>query len=261
MTTFPSIFISHGGPDLPLSKSPARDFLSRLGQDLGTPQGILVISAHWCTSEPTVSLATQPPTIYDFSGFPAELYKLQYPAPGAVELGDRVIALLKEAGIPSQTHPSRGLDHGAWNPLLLMYPEANIPVTQLSVQPRQDAAYHLALGQALKTLREAGFLILASGAATHNMQDFGSYSFNASPPPYVEKFQEWLTQSLLTGKVEDLLSYETTPYGTKNHPTSEHFLPLFVALGAGNTPSNSSVTQLHSSYTYGVFSMAAYSFN
>lgn len=258
MTSFPTIFISHGGPDLPLSDSPARNFLSHLGETLGTPKGILVISAHWCTSEPTVSLATQPQTIYDFSGFPPELYKLQYPAPGAVELGDRTVALLNQAGIPSHTHPSRGLDHGAWNPLLLMYPEANIPVTQLSVQPRRDAAYHLALGKALSPLMAAGYLILASGAATHNMQDFGKYSFHAAPPSYVQEFQDWLSNSLLTGAVEDLLHYEkTAPHGTKNHPTSEHFLPLFVALGAGNT---TSATQLHSSYTYGVFSMAAYSF-
>lgn len=258
MTIFPSIFISHGGPDLPLSNSPAKEFLSHLGENLGTPKGILVVSAHWCTSEPTVSLATQPQTIYDFSGFPPELYKLQYPAPGAVDLGDRTVALLNQAGIPSRTHPNRGLDHGAWNPLLLMYPEANIPVTQLSIQPRQDAAYHLALGKALRPLREAGYLILASGSATHNMQDFGKYSFHATPPSYVQEFQDWLSKSLLTGAVEDLLSYEqTAPYGTKNHPTSEHFLPLFVALGAGNT---TSATQIHSSYTYGVFSMAAYSF-
>ncbi len=258
MTNFPTIFISHGGPDLPLSESPARDFLSHLGETLGTPQGILVISAHWCTPEPMVSLATQPQTIYDFSGFPPELYKLQYPAPGAVELGDRAVALLNQAGIPSHTHPSRGLDHGAWNPLLLMYPEANIPVTQLSVQPRQDAAYHLALGKALSPLKEEGFLILASGAATHNMQDFGKYDFHAAPPRYVQEFQDWLSQALLTGAGEDLLNYEkTAPYGRKNHPTSEHFLPLFVALGAGDI---TSATQLHSSYTYGVFSMAAYSF-
>ena len=258
MPSFPTIFISHGGPDLPLSDSPAKEFLSHLRENLGIPKGILVISAHWCTPEPMVSLAAQPQTIYDFSGFPPELYKLQYPAPGAIELADRTAALLHQAGISNHTHPSRGLDHGAWNPLLLMYPDASIPVTQLSVQPRRDPAYHLALGKALSSLKEEGFLILASGAATHNMQDFGRYSFHAAPPSYVQEFQDWLDKSLLTGTVEDLLNYEkTAPYGSKNHPTSEHFLPLFVALGAGNL---NSAKQLHSSYTYGVFSMAAYSF-
>lgn len=258
MNTFPAIFISHGGPDLPLYDSPARDFLSHLGQELGTPKGILVISAHWCTEEPVVSLAAHPQTIHDFSGFPAALYKLQYPAPGAVELGDRTAALLQEAGIPSHTHPSRGLDHGAWNPLLLMYPDANIPVTQLSVQPHQDPAYHRAIGQAIRALREEGFLILASGAATHNLREFGKYSFTANPPSYVQEFQDWLTQVLVTGETTALLNYsQVAPYGTKNHPTPEHFLPLFVALGAGDSPQ---AKQLHISYNYGVVSMAAYSF-
>jgi 4,5-DOPA dioxygenase extradiol len=258
MNTFPAIFISHGGPDLPLSDSPARNFLSHLGQELGTPKGILVISAHWCTEEPVVSLAVHPQTIHDFSGFPAVLYELQYPAPGAVELGDRTAALLRAAGIVCHTHPSRGLDHGAWNPLLLMYPEANIPVTQLSVQPHQDPAYHRAIGQAIRALREEGYLVLASGAATHNLRDFGKYDFDSAPVDYAKEFQDWLTRVLVTGETTELLNYsQVAPYSPKNHPTPEHFLPLFVALGAGN---DGEIKQIHSSYTYGVLSMAAYSF-
>jgi 4,5-DOPA dioxygenase extradiol len=168
MSPFPSIFVSHGAPDLLLTPSSSLDFLQQLGGQLGQPKAILVISAHWTTPVPTVSLATQPETIHDFWGFPAPLYELTYPAPGAPELADQVSKRLIEAGMGCELAADRGFDHGAWEPLLAMYPDAQIPVTQLSVQPHLGPAHHVQMGRALATLRQEGILVLASGAATHN---------------------------------------------------------------------------------------------
>lgn len=260
MSEIPSIFISHGAPDLLLNSSPAREFLSQLGQQFQKPKAILVISAHWNTAHPVVSAATQPETIHDFGGFPSALYRLQYPAPGAPQLADRINTLLKASDFTSEIAANRGLDHGAWNPLMLIYPDADIPTTQLSIQPHQDAAYHLRLGQALEPLKEEGVLILASGGVTHNLGAIGEYAFDAPPPHWVSEFADWLTAKANAGDIEALVNYrQIAPYAERNHPTSEHLFPLFVALGAGGK--GTKAMQLHSSYTYGVFSMASFSFS
>jgi 4,5-DOPA dioxygenase extradiol len=259
MSSFPSLFISHGSPDLPLTPSAAQDFLSQLSQQFEKPKAILVISAHWNTTHPVVSASTQPETIHDFSGFPSALYQLQYPAPGAPQLAHRVHTLLKDADFASEIVTNRGLDHGAWNPLILIYPAADIPVTQLSIQPRQDAAYHLRLGQALEPLKEEGVLILASGSATHNLREIGNYAGDSQPPFWVSEFADWLTVKAEAGDIESLINYrQIAPHAERNHPTPEHLLPLFVALGAGGKQAKA--VSLHSSYTYGVLSMAALSF-
>jgi 4,5-DOPA dioxygenase extradiol len=259
MPPFPSLFVSHGSPDLPLTPSPARDFLSQLSQQFEKPKAILVISAHWNTAHPIVSAATQPETIHDFSGFPSALYQLQYPAPGAPQLAQRVHALLKDANFASEIVTHRGLDHGAWNPLMLIYPDADIPITQLSIQPRQDAAYHLQLGQTLEPLRKEGVLILASGSATHNLREIVNDAGHPDPPLWVSEFTDWLIEKAEAGDIESLIHYrQIAPHAERNHPTPEHFLPLFVALGAGGHQPKAVL--LHSSYTYGVLSMAALSF-
>jgi 4,5-DOPA dioxygenase extradiol len=259
MPSLPSLFISHGSPDLPLTPSPAQDFLSQLSQQFEKPKAILVISAHWNTTHPMVSASTQPETIHDFSGFPSALYQLQYPAPGAPQLAHRVHTLLKDADFASEIVTNRGLDHGAWNPLILIYPAADIPVTQLSIQPRQDAAYHLRLGQALEPLKEEGVLILASGSATHNLREIGNYVGTIQPPLWVSEFTDWLTKKAEAGDIKALVNYrQIAPHAERNHPTPEHLLPLFVALGAGGK--HAKAVSLHSSYTYGVLSMAALSF-
>jgi len=251
-----TIFISHGSPDLPLRPSLTRDFILQLGQKLEKPKAILVISAHWNSNSNLVSATINPKTIHDFVGFPSELYQLNYPAPGAPQLAHRTHDLLKQKGFASEIVTDRGLDHGAWNPLMLIYPEADIPVTQLSIQPHQDATYHYRLGQALAPLKEEGVLILASGSATHNLWEIGKY---ATPPNWVVEFSDWLSEKLLTGDWQALLDYENlAPYAKRNHPTSEHLLPLFVAMGASGE--GSKAVQLHSSYTYGVLSMAAFAF-
>ncbi|MGL5942770.1 MAG: DODA-type extradiol aromatic ring-opening family dioxygenase [Waterburya sp.] len=257
MSQLPTLFISHGSPDLPLRPSPTRDFLTQLGKQLKKPKSILVISAHYNTIHPIVSAATQPKTIHDYGGFPSKLSSLNYPAAGDPQLAHQINNLLLEFGFTCEIVTNRGLDHGAWDPLIIMYPDADIPVTQLSIQPAQDPAYHLRLGQAIAPLREEGVLILASGTATHNLWEMDSV-FDASPPSWVSDFAEWLNRKVIAGDREALINYQQlAPYAKQNHPTSEHLLPLFVALGASGE--RAKVTQLHSSYTYGVFSMAAFS--
>lgn len=253
-TTFPTLFVSHGAPSLVIEECPTRDFLAHLGEEIGRPRAILSVSAHWTTPEPRVTVHPQPATVHDFGGFPDELYTLRYPAPGEPTLAGRVLSLLGAKGITGGGDPSRGLDHGTWVPLLLMYPAADIPVVQLSVQPQQDPRHHLEVGMALHPLLEEGVLILASGSATHNLRDFFGRSPDAEPLPYAMEFTAWLKDAVVNGRTAQLLDYANrAPHALRNHPTPEHFLPLFVALGAGGAG-----TVLHDAYTYGAISMAAF---
>lgn len=256
---FPSIFVSHGAPDLPLHDIPATNFLRQLGSQIGSPKAILVVSAHWLTRIPTVTETAQPATIHDFSGFAPELYQVRYPVPGAPELAEQIIKRLTASGMEAAIDRDRGLDHGAWVPLMLMYPKADIPVVQLSLQPRWGTTHHLKLGQALKSLRKEGILILCSGAVTHNLRAFQNQALDAQPPQWVTRFDRWVSDAIARNDVDALLRYrEVAPYAIENHPTEEHLLPLFVALGAGGTQTQG--TRLHSSYTHGILSMAAYKF-
>lgn len=252
---FPAVFVSHGAPSMILEPSPTRQFLQQLGKELGKPVAIVCVSAHWTTREPRVTMHPQPPTIHDFGGFAEELHQVEYRAPGNPVLGQRVLSLLKAQGIAGEKDMSRGFDHGAWSPLILMYPAADVPVVQLSVQPQLGPDYHLALGQALKPLREEGILLLASGSTTHNLADFFGRASDAAPLPYAQRFAEWLKEAIEAGRSEELLDYlNRAPDALKNHPTPEHLLPLFVAIGAGDTG-----RQIHDGYTYGALSMAAFS--
>jgi 4,5-DOPA dioxygenase extradiol len=250
------LFVSHGAPSIILEDSPTRDFLLQLGKETGKPKGIVCVSAHWTTPEPCVTMHPQPGTIYDFGGFADELYAMTYPAPGDPVLAKRVLDLLRAEGISGDKDLSRGFDHGAWAPLKLMYPQADIPVIQLSVQPHKSPAYHAAVGKALQPLLNEEILILASGSATHNLRDFFGRALDAEPLPYAREFVEWLKKTVTEGRTEELLDYvKCAPHAIKNHPTPEHFLPLFVALGAGG---NGSGRLLHDAYTYGAISMAAF---
>lgn len=259
MIRLPTLFVSHGAPDLPIRSGAAQDFLRELPQQFPKPRAILVVSAHWNTPYPTVSTAPLPRTIYDFSGFPANLYRLTYPAAGAPELAEQVVTLLTQAGLRADMHSDRGLDHGAWTPLILAYPEADIPVTQLSIQYPLGPEHHFRVGQALTPLRDQGVLILASGAATHNFDGFNP-TYQADPPDWVTQFDHWLRDMIEHHDIPQLLHYrQIAPFAIENHPTDEHLLPLFVALGAGGETATG--TLLHSSYVYGAFSMAAYAFD
>jgi 4,5-DOPA dioxygenase extradiol len=252
---FPTVFVSHGAPTLPLSTAAARDFLAGYGKALGRPSAILAVSAHWETEAPRLSTATQPETIHDFYGFPRALYEMCYAAPGAPALAERAAALLAGAGIAAAGE-TRGLDHGAWVPLMLMYPEADIPVTQLSVQTQLGAAHELKIGAALQALRDDGVLILASGSATHNLGELRMGSIDAPAVPWVSQFTDWLEAAVEDGRTEDLVDYRRRgPSALRNHPSEEHFLPFFTALGAAGMAKG---RRVHASTTYGALAMDAY---
>ncbi len=254
----PTIFISHGSPMIALENSPASNFLALLGKSLPRPQAILSISAHWATKVPTVSLAANPETIYDFGGFPKALYEMKYPASGAPELSLRILQLLSGAKIESAPESNRGFDHGTWIPLRLMYPEANIPVAQLSVQPKNDAKSHYEIGRALQILRVENILIMASGTAVHNLN---SLRPGSETPSWATKFERWLTDHVTNGEVRNLLEWEELPESSLAHPTPEHFLPFFVALGAASDSQGKFRGKtLHCSWELGSLGMAGYSF-
>lgn len=256
----PSLFVSHGAPTLPFDSVPARDFLGGLGDSLGRrPSAILAVSAHWETERPTVNVPSQLRTIHDFRGFDPALYRLEYPAPSAPALGDRVEGLLSAAGLACDIDPARGLDHGAWVPLMLMYREADIPVAQLSVQSHLGPAHHLELGRALAPLRAEDVLILGSGSFTHDLSSFapGAGAGAADEPAWVSDFADWMDDAIADQRVSDLICYRRlAPHAARNHPTEEHLLPMFVAMGAGDGEAR----RLHSSVTHRVLRMDAYAF-
>ena len=257
-TTMPSLFISHGSPMLALEDAPTTRFLRGLAAQLPKPSTILIASAHWETAEPTVTGAIRPETIHDFQGFPKELYALRYPAPGNPAFARRVQSLLADAGITTGIDPARGLDHGAWNPLLLMYPEADIPVIELSVQPRRDAGWHYRIGQALAHLRNENILIIGTGNLTHNLSE-AFRGHHPATPPWVTAFAEWVAGRAAEGDIKSLLDWwELAPYARENHPTPEHFLPFFVALGAGGIPLDAK--HIHEDTSLGILAMDAYAF-
>ena len=255
---FPAVFVSHGAPTLAVEQNDTVEFLKRLGGELGRPESILCVSAHWNMEAPAVSAAERPETIHDFGGFSDELYSMRYPAPGAPSLAGRVRELLGEAGLACTVSPTRGLDHGAWVPLRLIYPAADVPVTQLSVQPSLGAEHHFRMGRALAPLREEGVLILATGSATHNLSRIGS---GEVPPAWALEFDDWLFRKISVGEREELLDYRRlAPHAAVAHPTDEHLLPLFVAMGAGSGDHEARCRSLHRGWTWGSLSMAAYGF-
>ena len=260
MSTLPALFVSHGSPTLAIEPSAARDFLSGLGAMLPRPNAILVISAHFNAPRPTLTAARQPETIHDFGGFPDALYRLQYPSPGAHALAGEIAGMLRDAGFEAVTEDVRGLDHGAWIPLMLAYPDADIPVLQLSISMNRSPDWHYRLGQALAPLREQGVLIVGSGGATHNLRAFFTYrpSLDTPAPPWVTDFAEWLAGRIEAGDHAAVLAaVQSGPHGRDNHPGMDHILPLFVALGAGGAGPG---RRIHASTTYGILAMDAYSF-
>ena len=205
----------------------------QLGQTLPRPRAVLMVSAHWETAVPMLVGSAAPETIHDFGGFPDALYRLRYPAPGAPEVAREAQQRLAAAGITAGIDGLRGIDHGAWVPLLWMYPQADVPVLQLSVQPELGAAHHLHLGRALAGLPADGVLVVGSGHATHNLRDWMTHRGGSEPLPYARAFAEWLHQRLLAGDADALVDYRRQgPGAERAHPSEEHYLPLLVALGA-----------------------------
>ncbi|HEY5337281.1 MAG TPA: class III extradiol ring-cleavage dioxygenase [Rhizomicrobium sp.] len=247
----PSLFVSHGAPTLPFDDVPARAFLKTLGEGLPRPKAIVIATAHWETAAPAVNRVPVNDTIHDFSGFPKSLYELRYPAPGDAELSDAVADLLK-----AHVDDRRGLDHGAWVPLMLMYPAHDISVVQIAVQPQMGVAHHIAMGRALAPLRDDGVLVVGSGSFVHNLRALDRRGFDAPEPDWSTQFSDWMNAALQTRDDDALIHYrERAPHAAMAHPHEEHLLPLFVAYGAGGE-----AERIHASATFGSLRMDAYSF-
>lgn len=271
MSRMPTLFISHGSPMLAVADTPARVFLQGLGKTLPRPRAIIVFSAHWeSMGGPAISLAPLPETIHDFGGFPEALYDIQYPAPGAPDVAMQAARLLEHAGYTVRRSDTRGLDHGAWVPLRLMYPAADIPVTQISLLRDASPAEHEKLGWALSSLRDEGVLVIGSGSLSHNLSEFRGHHIHAEVPSWVSEFSEWMNSALGEGRHADVLNYRAmAPHAVRNHPTEEHLLPLFAAMGAagvgaagvGAAGEGAKVQRLHASVEYGVLAMDVYAFS
>ncbi|HEY0333031.1 MAG TPA: class III extradiol ring-cleavage dioxygenase [Stenotrophomonas sp.] len=236
MSVQPSLFVSHGSPMTALQPGQVGVRLAELARELPRPRAIVVASAHWLSQAPAVGADPRPQTVHDFGGFPPALYEVRYPAPGDPALAVQVAELLRAAGLNPSLDASRGLDHGVWVPLRLLQPEADVPVVPLSIQPRHGPAQAFALGRALASLRQQGVLLLGSGSITHNLHDGGAGYGEGREAPYVKPFIEWIEARLRADDVAALLDYRRqAPFAERAHPTDEHLLPLFFAMGAAGT--------------------------
>jgi len=232
MSRLPSLYISHGSPMTALNPGLVGERLAALAARLPRPRAIVMASAHWLTHQPVVGGHARPPTIHDFGGFPQALFDLQYPAPGDPALAQEIAQRLNAAGLPTAIDPQRGLDHGAWVPLRFLYPQAEIPVVPLAIQPMRGPAHQFALGRALAPLREQGVLLIGSGSITHNLHDWLSYQ-DGKEAPYVRPFIEWVEQCLQADDSAALLDYRRqAPHAVQAHPSDEHLQPLHFAMGA-----------------------------
>lgn len=244
------VFLSHGGGPLPLlGDSGHRDMVARLQELAATlprPDAILVVSAHWEAPEATVTAAARPSLIYDYNGFPPEAYEIQYPCPGAPALAEQVCQALRHAGQPARQDAERGLDHGVFVPLKLMYPAADIPVVQLSLADTLDAGTHLAMGRALRALDYDNLLVIGSGFSFHNMQAFFAPSTPATETAN-QAFEDWLADTCCdpalseTEREQRLLHWEQAPHARFCHPREEHLLPLHVCYGLAAGPSKARI--------------------
>ena len=257
----PALFVPHGAPTFALRPGAAGAALVRQAGRLPRPRAIVAVSAHWDTAVPTVGVAPRLDTIHDFSGFPRELYELRYPATGCPEVAHEVFTAIADAGLPVAVDPVRGLDHGAWVPLRLMFPDADVPVVPLSIQSEAGPAHSLAVGRALAGLRARGFLLVASGNLTHNLRDyFIAARAGGHTPAYVREFADWVWERLATRDVDALLDYRRgAPYAARAHPTEEHLLPLYVALGAAGP--GFEAERIHSGIDDYVLAMDAFAFS
>ena len=255
----PVLFVSHGAPTVALeTESPFAAALRAFGEHV-RPQAIAIVSAHWQTRAPQVRVtgAARPPLIYDFGGFPDEMYKLEYPAPGAPELAREIVDALASAHATDSApkweaaiDATRGWDHGAWVPLRLAYPAAEIPVVQLSLPTASPAAL-LAMGRSLTSLRARDVLVVGSGTVVHNLRAIGQDA------PWAHAFDAWFADAVARRDLDALAEWrERAPEASRAHPTSEHFDPFLVAMGA--TEAGEGVTVLHEEFAFGSLSMRTF---
>lgn len=257
MRKMPSLFISHGAPTFAMEPGLAGAQLRALGSALGKPKAVVVVSPHWMTPGVQIMATDKPQTVHDFGGFPRALYDLQYPAPGMPQLAVQIQQAFAHKGIPAQLDVRRGLDHGAWVPLMHLFPEADVPVLQVSMPFDTDEAKAFALGQVLAPLAHDGVLIVGSGSLTHNLYEFRTGEVQEAA--YAKEFSAWVTQAVIHGdRIKLSQTLELAPHAARAHPTTEHFLPLLVAAGATSDPSK--VTVLNGGIRHGVLAMESYVF-
>lgn len=250
----PSLFVSHGAPTFALEPDLLGERLREIGAGLSSVKAVLVVSSHWQTEHIEVLANLKPETIHDFYGFRSNLYTLQYPVKGHAEFASEAARLLAAGGLSVSLNHDRGLDHGAWVPLLHMLPNADIPVFQVSMPYALNAVSAYKLGQLLAPMRKQGVLILGSGGITHNLSDFRQQATELS---YVSKFAQWIRNAIIENNIDQLLAYrEHAPHAGQAHPSDEHLLPLFIALGA-RTP-DERLQVIDGGITYGILSMDSY---
>ncbi|WP_349971448.1 class III extradiol ring-cleavage dioxygenase [Pseudomonas caspiana] len=253
---FPSLFISHGSPMLALEPGESGPALARLAAEMPRPKAIVIVSAHWESQELLVNANPHPETWHDFGGFPAALFAVQYPAPGLPTLSTEVTGLLQAAGLPARTNSQRPFDHGVWVPLSLMYPNADIPIVQVSLPSREGPALQTRVGRALASLRDQGVLIIGSGSITHNLRELDWHAGPESVEPWAKDFRDWMIEKLASNDEAALHDYRAqAPNAARNHPSDEHLLPLYFARGAGGE-----FNVAHKGFTMGALGMDIYRF-
>ncbi|MBC8209757.1 MAG: dioxygenase [Gammaproteobacteria bacterium] len=258
MTTqhnFPAVFVSHGAPDILLSRNAAVEAMQQLVALLPAPVAIVVISAHWIEQPVKITNAAKLDTIHDFGGFPAQLYAKRYPASGDATVSTRIQQLLTQHGIDCKLDPRRGLDHGAWIPLIIMYPQANIPVIQVSL-PAGSLHDLVTLGEALSPLRKEGVLIIGSGGSVHNLR---ALNRAGKTEAWASEFEQWLLTVIEGNQFDHLINPEHFPPTIgQAHPTLEHYAPLIVAWAAADR--HQPGRRQHHSFDYGNIGMSHYLF-
>ncbi|MFH5186825.1 DODA-type extradiol aromatic ring-opening family dioxygenase [Paenibacillus sp. TAB 01] len=230
-----SYFIGHGSPMLAIQDIPYTQELNKLGASLGKPEAVVVFTAHWAARELSVtSTDAVYETIYDFGGFPDELYRVVYPARGSKKLADEVIGLFAAAGLAARPEEKRGLDHGVWVLLRHLFPEADVPVIAVSVNPLLPPEQQYKIGQALAPLLERNIVVIGSGATIHNFREMNFHAENRADD-WAKEFDDWLIEHMQSWDTASLFGYkQLAPHAVRATPDYEHFLPLFLAMGAGD---------------------------
>ncbi|PMV81409.1 MULTISPECIES: class III extradiol ring-cleavage dioxygenase [unclassified Pseudomonas] len=253
---FPSLYISHGSPMLALEPGASGPALARLAAEMPKPKAIVIVSAHWESNDLLVSGNPRPETWHDFGGFPKALFEVQYPAPGNPQLAGEVVELLQADNLPARIDTKRPFDHGVWVPLSLMYPQADIPVVQVSLPTRGGPALQTRVGHALASLREHGVLLIGSGSITHNLRELDWHAGPESVEPWAKAFRDWMIEKLEANDEAALHDYrQQAPNAVRNHPSDEHLLPLYFARAAGGEFSIA-----HQGFTMGALGMDIYRF-
>jgi 4,5-DOPA dioxygenase extradiol len=255
----PSLFVAHASPMLALEREGHAEALRAFGRRFPDPAGIAIVSAHWESPGPVrVNSVARPPLIYDFGGFPRPLYEMTYPAPGSPELAAEVLDLLEKEGISAGAERARGWDHGVWIPLKLLYPDARAPVIEISLPLPRDPRLVTDIGRALLPLRDRGVIAIGSGGIVHNLGLARFDRKDAPVDPWASEFDDWVRERVEGRDVAALSDYERAPGASRAVAESEHFDPVFVALGAARPDDR--LEEINRGFEHGNISLASYAF-